>query len=61
MSGKDLIKARTTFLYDTVDPDVIVDMYDCRDFTEFITRTGGDVCRYRVYGMSPMSFTLCEK
>lgn len=61
MVGKELYGERAMFLYDLVDPDDILEAYDLPDFSEYITTTGGDVCRYRIYGCNPPFFELVEK
>lgn len=41
--------------------DYILDTYSSADFTEYVTSTGGDVCRYRVYGSSEGEFRVYAK
>lgn len=43
-------QTREQFLEQEVGFDYIVERREARDFTEFVTATGGDVCTYRVYG-----------
>lgn len=36
-------------LDESIGVDYVIDSYEGRDYWEFITSTGGDVCRYRVH------------
>ena len=38
--------------------DYILETREAPDFTEFVTSTGGDVDRYRVYGTSEDNFFI---
>ena len=58
----DLVNRRMMYLFDTTGIDYILETRDCgRDFTEFVTSQGGDVCRYRVYGTDEDNFKLYAK
>lgn len=39
--------------------DIIIDSWNTEQYSEFITKTGGDVCTFRVYGKGP--FTITER
>lgn len=58
---KSISDKRYDYLSEVTGFDYVLEEYDGRDFTEFITKTGGDVQRYRVYGDNTDNFIITEK
>ena len=52
---------RLRYLKRVAGVDKVLDTYDNISFTEFVTRTGGDVQTYRVYGNNESNFIVTEK
>ena len=50
MRNDKVAKERKKCLRENIGYDYILEVREEEDFTEYITSTGGDVCRYRVYG-----------
>ena len=50
MTDKATICRRRSFLDEEVGYDYIMEEYHQNDFSEFVTKMGGDVITYRVYG-----------
>ena len=58
---ESIINKRLKHLKETFGVDSVIDTYDVGRFTEFVTRTGGDVQTFRVYGDNPNNFMVTEK
>lgn len=50
--------SRVEFLLESRGVDYIIETRETRDFTEFVTSQGGDVCVYRVYGNNDKNYEL---
>lgn len=56
-----LIMARMKFLTDNFGVGKIIEQHHNVDMSEFVSETGGDVTKYRVYGDSPETFfAVCK-
>ena len=53
--------SRMEFLEQNVGFDYIIEAHETKRFTEFITSTGGDVVRYRVYGNTDEDYSVTAK
>lgn len=61
MKGNKLINERIKFLDDNVGFDYILEINDCNEFTEVVSKMGGDVITHRVYGNKPDNFRITER
>ena len=55
-----LHKQRKAHLKGNAQVDKVLEEYYEREFSEFVVRSGGDVCVYRVYG-TPENFKVYER
>ena len=58
---REIDAVRQLVLDQAVGFDYILETRHFSDFTEFIVSTGGDVCRYRVYGSREGEYHVCAK
>jgi len=58
MKCSKLHEARRKFMLANTPTDRIIEEYECRDYSEFVTSAGGDVTVYRVYGNAPDRFNV---
>lgn len=58
MKGSKLHEARRKYMLANTPTDRIIEEYEDREYSEFVTSAGGDVTVYRVYGYSPDTFNV---
>ena len=58
---KALENKRINYLEKNVGFDYILEVYNDREFTEVVSKMGGDVLTHRVYGDNPNNFRVYER
>lgn len=53
--------SRLEFFKNKYSPSKILDVYECREFTEIVFREGGDVLTFRIYGNERDEFKVYER
>lgn len=58
MKSSKLHEARRKYMLANTPTDRIIEEYEDRNYSEFVTSAGGDVTVYRVYGSLPGQFKI---
>ena len=58
---RENIMTRLRYFRETYRPSVILDVYECKEFSEIVIKEGGDVLTFRVYGNERDGFKVYER
>ena len=56
-----VLNERIKYLDENVGFDYILEINEGRDFTEVVSKMGGDVITHRIYGDNPNNFMITER